>query len=196
MKNILWVSLLFLSTINSLNGQILDLSFPESLNSNLEFKRQDNSIIITKGDLIRINDYKRQYLFHGYDEENQILVVKDIKQKILFTQHKKIDIKIEDIDKILIRVDNYNAKAALLWYPTTLFLAVQRGVGLGIAMTPLAILGDNMFQSVGMAFVTIATFDSMYQAWPLAKKIGTGSWLSIKLDGDDPWNIESTNLEN
>ena len=170
MKNILWVSLLFLSTINSLNGQILDLSVPESLNSNLEFKRQDNSIIITKGDLIRINDYKRQYLFHGYDEVNQILVVKDIKQKILFTQHKKIDIKIEDIDKILIRVDNYNAKAALLWYPTTLFLAAQRGVGLGIAMVPFTILGENMFQSVGMAFVTIATFDSMYQAWPLAKK--------------------------
>ena len=30
----------------------------ESLNSNLEFKKQGNSIIITKGDLIKINDHK------------------------------------------------------------------------------------------------------------------------------------------
>jgi hypothetical protein len=192
MKNILWVSLLFLSTINSLNGQILDLSDPESLNSNLEFKKQGNSIIITKGDLIKINDHKRQYLFHEYDEENQILMVKDIKQKLLFTQHEKIDFKLEEIDKILIRTDDYNSTAALLWYPTTLFVAAQRGIGLGLVMAPLTILGENMFQSVAMAFVSFATFDSMYQAWPLAKKIGKGSWLTIDFNSDDPWELKAT----
>jgi len=192
MKNILWVSLLFLSTINSLNGQILDLSDPKSLNSNLEFKKQGNSIIITKGDLIKINDHKRQYLFHGYDEENQILMVKDIKQKLLFTQHEKIDFKLEEIDKILIRTDDYNSKAALLWYPTTLLVAAQRGVGLGLVMAPLAILGENMFQSVATAFVSFAVFDSMYQAWPLAKKFGSGSWLTIDFNSDDPWELKAT----
>ena len=187
MKNILGVSLLFFYLISNISAQIL-----ESKYSNIEFRRQDNSVIITKGDLIKINDDKRQYLFHEYDEENQTLMVKDIKQKLLFTQHEKIDFKLEEIDKILIRTDDYNSKAALLWYPTTLFLAVQRGVGLGFAMAPLAVLGENMFQSVAMAFVTFATFDSMYQAWPLAKKIGRGSWLTIDFNGDDPWELKAT----
>ena len=188
MKNILWIFLLFISFISSTNAQVLDSTYSNSI----ELNRQNTSIIISKGDLIKINDETRQYFFHGYDADKQILRVKDVKQKFYFTQHKKINFKLDEIDKILIRTDDYNKKAAWMWYPTTLFLVVRKAPGYCLATLPLAFLPQKQFGSVMQGVVSVVTFDCMYQAWPLAKKIGRGNWLTIDLNSDQSWEVQTS----
>ncbi len=115
MKKFLGIFLLSVLLIPNTYAQVLESTYSNSI----ELKSQNTSIIISKGDLIKINNNKRQYFFHGYDSDKKILRVKDLKQKFYFTQHKKIDFKLDEIDKILIRTDNYNNRASWLWYPTT-----------------------------------------------------------------------------
>ena len=188
MKNILWIFLLFISFISNTNAQVLDSTYSNSI----ELNRQNASIIISKGDLIKINDERRQYFFHGYDADKQILRVKDVKQKFYFTKHKKMDFKLDEIDKILIRTDDYNKKAALMWYPTALYLAIRKGIGMSQFILPLAFLPEKQYQSVVMKLVYLVTFDCFYQAWPLAKKIGKGNWLTIDLNSDEPWGVQTS----
>ena len=189
LKNILWVFLLFISFISSTNAQVLKPTY----SSSIELKSQNTSIIISKGDLIKINNNKRQYFFHSYDNKNQTIRVKDIKQKFYFTRHNKIDFRLDQIDKILLRTDNYQNNAVWMWYPTVLYLAARKGIGLGQFVIPLAWLPEKQFQSAVMGLIYLATFDSFYQAWPMAKKIGKGDWLTIPLNSEQPWEIETTN---
>ena len=188
MKGIIGIFLLFISLICSTHAQALGPTYSNSI----ELNRQNTSIIISKGDLIKINDETRQYFFHGYDADKQILRVKDVKQKFYFTQHKKIDFKLNEIDNILIRTDDYNKKAAWMWYPTALYLAVRKGIGMSQFMLPLALLPEKKYKFVATRLVYVVTFDCFYQAWPLAKKIGRGNWLTIDLNSDQPWEVQTS----
>ena len=184
MKKFLGIFLLSVLLIPNTYAQVLESTYSNSI----ELKSQNTSIIISKGDLIKINNNKRQYFFHGYDSDKKILRVKDIKQKFYFTQHKKIDFKLDEIDKILIRTDNYNNRAAWLWYPTTCYLAIRKSLSCGLGIISLAWLPEKQFQSASLGIVYLVTFDSMYHAWPMAKKIGRGDWLTIPLKDEGPRN--------
>ena len=152
-----------------------------------------NKTVISKGHQIKINDDSRKLFYQSYDSKTNTLKVKDVTYLVLYTQHRSIEYNLDEIDRIQIRTDNKQPNLGLMYaglYAHMIPHAVVGGFLMGISA---GLSGEEHYEpGEGFAIFFIASFiNALSNVWPTTAKLGRGNWISIPLEGDDAWELNS-----
>jgi hypothetical protein len=195
MKHITWLSFLFLLFISSANAAICTI---ESKYSNsIELNNHNKSIIISKGQQIKINEDSRKFFYQSYDSETNTLKVKDVNYRVFYTERRSIEYNLDEINRIQIRTDDIKPNPVQMYlglYAHMMPQAVVGGVFLGIfGGISTALSGKEEYQpGDGAAIMMGGMFvNALVNVWPTTAKLGRGNWISIPLEGDDAWELSS-----
>ena len=198
-KNVLLDSLIIFSFLLTafLSAQSYQKSNQESPFRENELSLIDptgkNSIVLSRGQQIKINDDQRKLFYQNYDSKTKIITVKDIVYKVFYTKHTKLDYHLDEIDKIQLRTDDVRTKRSALWYPAVyahmmpqaipfgLFLGISAGLsGKKHYRPPPALMSIYLAASLANAFINVP---------PTTAKMGRGNWMPIPLKGDGAWEV-------
>ena len=156
-----------------------------------------NKTVISKGHQIKINDDSRKLFYQSYDSKTNTLKVKDVTYLVLYTQHRSIEYNLDEINRIQIRTDNKQPNPLLMYlglYAHMMPQAVVGGVFLGIfGGISTGLSGEEEYQpGAGAAIIMGGMFvNALVNVWPTTAKLGRGNWISIPLEGDDAWELNS-----
>ena len=197
-KNILLIALITFNFIvlHPLKAQ----NFPFNIQGNqLSFTDSSgkNSIIVSRGHQVKINDDERKLFYQDYDSKSKIMTVKDISYKVFYTKHTKIEYNLDDIHRIQLRMDDTRKRAQALWYPGIYAHMLPQAAVVGVTM---AIVGgitgakdinseSPVFKIIYIPGMALSLVNAVINTFPTASKLGKGEWISIPLEGEDAWEL-------
>ena len=152
---------------------------------------KQNSIIIFKGQQIRINDGQRKLYYHNSNPIDKTITTKDIKYRLIYTKHEKKEYHLNDIESIQIRLDNILIKNILLSIPM-LYAQIPSIIPFMVPITLIAgAMAGGKDIELGAGVAIPIMIHIMRNSWLIAKKAGKGDWITIPLKGENAWEIKS-----
>ena len=150
-----------------------------------------NSIIILKGQQIRINDGQRKLYYHNSNPIDKTITTKDIKYRVIYTKHEKKEYHFNEIESIQIRLDNMLIKNMLLSIPM-LYAQVPSIIPFIVPITLIAgAMAGGKDIELGSGVAIPIMIHIIRNSWLIAKKAGKGDWITIPLKGENAWEIKS-----